>query len=307
MATDGVKIIDSDTAYDTYWNIMDLYDSAATSEKIRMQIPFPQPDYYDDFDYEIFTTAYAFAMWEIGFITEDIVQEVKKVIHKGACVKIWTEEHDAKSGKKRQKELDKLWNKVTSENAKVRKRKKYKQIDKFLFDINDVLAFQLSDKYIHVTILLNVTQYRGKCSYKFGKILFKSQTLPTIEEVMDSKIVGRKIPSTFGMDITSILAMGFEELQKHGGFEEVLKRESERTGSYEISMSMTGIDHRELLNFTDKFIKIGNLNLKDVCKKLGSLSHAVTFEELTRDFKDLDSYIRDFKEGTFEIKDLLNK
>ncbi len=74
MATDGVKIIDGDTAHDTYWGIMDLYDSGATFKTIRTQIPFPQPDYYDDFDYEIYTTAYALAMWEIGFITEDIVQ-----------------------------------------------------------------------------------------------------------------------------------------------------------------------------------------------------------------------------------------
>lgn len=307
MATDGVKIIDGDTAHDTYWNIMDLYDSGATSETIRTQIPFPQPDYYDDFDYEIYTTAYALAMWEIGFITEDIIQEVKKVIDKGACVKIWTEEHDSKSGKQRQKELDKLWNKISSENIKVRKRKKYKQIDKFLFDINDVLAFQLSDKYFHVTILLNVNQYRGECTYKFGKILYESQTLPTIEEVKNSQIVGRKIPSGFGMDMTSILAMGFEELQKEGGIEEVLKRESERTGSYEIGMSMTGIDHRELINFTDKFTKIGNLNLKEVCKQMGSLGGASTFEELTREFKDLANYIKVFQEGTFEIKDMLNE
>lgn len=307
MATDGVKIIDGDTAHDTYWNIMDLYDSGATAETIRTKVPFPQVDYYDDFDYEIYTTAYALAMWEIGFITEEVIQEVKKVIDKGACVKIWTEEHDAKSGKQRKKELDKLWNKITSENAKVRKRKKYKLIDKFLFDINDVLAFKLSDKHFHVTILLNVTQYRGECTYKFGKILYKSQTLPTIEEIKNSQIVGRKIPSGFGMDMTSILAMGFEELQKQGGIDEVLKREAERTGSYEIGMNMTGIDHRELINFTDKFTKIENLNLKEVCKQMGSLGGASTFDELTREFKDLGNYIKVFQEGTFEIKDMLNE
>lgn len=307
MATDGVKIIDGDTAHDTYWGIMDLYDGGATSETIRTKIPFPQSDYYDDFDYEIYTTAYALAMWEIGFIIEDIIQEVKKVIDKGACVKIWTEEHDAKSGKQRQKELDKLWNKIISENTKVRKRKKYKQIDKFLFDINDVLAFQLTDKYFHVAVLLNITQYRGECTYKFGKILFESQTLPTIDEVKYSEIIGRKIPSGFGIDMTSILAMGFEELQKQGGIDEVVKREADRTGSYEIGMSMTGIDHRELINFTDKFTKVGNLNLKEVCKQMGSLSGASTFEELTREFKDLDNYIKIFQEGTFKIQDMLNK
>ena len=31
MATDGVKIIDGDLAYDTYEHIMELYDSGAVS------------------------------------------------------------------------------------------------------------------------------------------------------------------------------------------------------------------------------------------------------------------------------------
>lgn len=44
MSTDGVKIIDGDTAFDTYWRIMDLYDSGATIETIREEIPFLQPD-----------------------------------------------------------------------------------------------------------------------------------------------------------------------------------------------------------------------------------------------------------------------
>ena len=34
MATDGTKIIDGDTAHDTYWGIMDLYDSGAELKMI---------------------------------------------------------------------------------------------------------------------------------------------------------------------------------------------------------------------------------------------------------------------------------
>ena len=35
MATDGVKIIDGDLAYDTYEHIMELYDSGASGEIIK--------------------------------------------------------------------------------------------------------------------------------------------------------------------------------------------------------------------------------------------------------------------------------
>ena len=42
MATDGVKIIDGDTAHDTYWGIMDLYDSEADYVIINKEFPLIQ-------------------------------------------------------------------------------------------------------------------------------------------------------------------------------------------------------------------------------------------------------------------------
>jgi hypothetical protein len=307
MATDGVKIIDGDTAHDTYWGIMDMYDNGATVETISTQIPFPQPDFFDDFDYEIYTTAYALAFWEIGFITNEIIQEVKRVIEKGTCVKVWAEEYDVKEGKARQKELDKLWNKINTLNQKVRKRKKYKKIENFIFDINDVLTFQLSDNNFYATVILDITQYRGECSYKFGKIMFKDIKQPTIQDVEKSKIIGRKIPSGCGMDMTKILSMGFEEMQKQGGLEAILKSEAEKKGSYQIGMSMTGIEHKNLINLSNKFQKIGSIKLKEICRQVGSMGGATTFEDLTRNFDDLNNYLRIFKEETFEIKELLDK
>lgn len=307
MATDGVKIIDSDTAHDTYWGIMDLYDSGATVETIQEKIPFPQPDYYDDFDYEIYTTAYALAFWEIGLITEEIIEEVKSVIEKGACVSEFTEEYGEKEGKARQKELDKLWKKINEPNLKVRKRKKYKKVVDFIFEINDVLTFQLSDGNFYATIVLDITQYRGVCGYKFGKITFKDTNKPTIQDIQKCKIIGNKIPSGFGMDMTKIFSMGFEEMQKQGGLEAMLKSEAEKTGSYQIGMDVTEIEHKDLINIANKFEKIGNIRLKEVCKQVGSMGGATTFEDLTRDFDDLDNYLKRFRAETFEMEELLDQ
>lgn len=39
MATDGVKIIDGDSAHDIYWGIMHLYDNGASIKTIRKQFP----------------------------------------------------------------------------------------------------------------------------------------------------------------------------------------------------------------------------------------------------------------------------
>jgi len=309
MATDGVKIIDGDTAHDTYWGIMDLYDNGATIETIRNKNPFPQTqeDYYDDFDYEIYTTAYALAIWEIGQMTDDVLTEVKKVTEKGACVKVWTEEYNAKEGKARQKELDKLWNKISSINPKVRKIKKYKVVTNFLFDINDVLTFQLKDNNYCATILFDIRQYRGECTYEFGKVMYKDFKIPTIKDILNSEIVGRKIPSGHGMDMTSIFSMGMEAMMKQGGIEEIMKSEAERTGSFVIGMDKTGVDHKDLINFTDKFHKIGNIKIKTEFKGTGSVGGASSFDDLIREFPDLDNYIKIFKADKFKIKDLIEQ
>jgi hypothetical protein len=305
MSTDGVKIIDGNTAHDTYWNIMDLYDRGATFETINSKVPFPQSDYYDDFDYEIYTTSYALAIWEIGLMTDDVLQEVKKVILRGACVNAWTNDHGIKLGKQRQKELDKLWNKIVVANEKIRKRKKFKIITNFLFDINEVLSFQLSDNNFYATVLLNVNQYKGECNYEFGKIIYKGTKIPTISQIADCEIIGRKIHSGHGMDMGKFLALSTGEMLKQGGLEEILQKEAERTGSYVIGMSKTVIDHRELINISEKFIKVGTLDLKEECRSTGSLRGASTFDELTDGFEDLDNYIKTFGGGTFMIKDLL--
>ncbi len=307
MATDGVKIIDGDTAHDTYWSIMNLYDNGATIETIKKKIPFPQPNYYDDFDYEIYTTAYALAFWEIGYLSDDIIEEVKKVIQKSACVKEWTENYGEKEGEARQKALDKLWKKINKPNSKVRRRKKYKKVENFIFEINDLLTFQLSDNLFYATIVLDITQYRGECIYKFGKIIFKDTTKPTIKDIEKCKIIGRKIPSGLGIDTKKIFSLSFEEMQKQGGIDAILKNEAEKVGSYQIGMSATGIEHKDLINLSTKFHKIGNLKLKEACKYVGSMSSAVNFEDLTLHFDDLENYLKIFKYETFEVEELLDK
>jgi hypothetical protein len=136
MATDGIKIIDGDLARDTYDQIMDLYDSDASIEIIKKEVPFVKDDYgiNNDFFHEIFVTVYALAFWEIGELTDVILTEVKRVVGLKAGVKVWTEECDENEGKKRQKELDKLLKKISVPNqSKIRKRKKYTLIKHFYF------------------------------------------------------------------------------------------------------------------------------------------------------------------------------
>jgi hypothetical protein len=151
MATDGVKIIDGDLAHDTYWGIMDLYDSGTDLELIKKEYPLER-SYYDEFNQEIYITAYALAFWEIGALTDKIIEQVRFAIDKAAGVKGWTEECGIETGKARQKELNKLWSKISTPKTKVRKQKKYRTITRFHYNQGDVLTFKGSDNFITVHI-----------------------------------------------------------------------------------------------------------------------------------------------------------
>ncbi|HEX8350100.1 MAG TPA: hypothetical protein VF598_09055, partial [Hymenobacter sp.] len=140
MATDGVKIIDGDLAHDVYHTFMDLYDAGKPIAEIKAdieQLRLSNDEFYD----EIFITAYALALWEIGEITPDILQQVKQAIERGAFVKYLVEWHDGKESKQRQRVLDRFWQKITQVNLKARKRKSHKIQKKFAFEEGDVLTF----------------------------------------------------------------------------------------------------------------------------------------------------------------------
>ena len=125
MATDGVKIIDGDLATDTYGTFMEMYDAGASIQEIKTAVEQPL-DEEDGFDYEIYITVYALALWQTGQLTPDVMAEVDEAIARGAGVKVWTEECGEKDGKKRQRELEKLREKLTLPNPRIRQRRFYK-------------------------------------------------------------------------------------------------------------------------------------------------------------------------------------
>lgn len=190
MATDGIKIIDGNTANDTYWGIMDLYDSGADFDTINKEFPLIQATYFDDFDNEIYVTSCGLALWEMGQMTSDKLAYIKSIIDIGACVKFWTEEANAKEGKARQKELDKFWKKISHTNPKIRARKKYRKITNFYFQPNDLLTFQLRDGNFRAVICASIEQYRGQCNYILVPTTYNSEKKPTVDNLKTKEIFG---------------------------------------------------------------------------------------------------------------------
>ena len=292
MATDGVKIIDGDTACDLYGIFMDAYDAGADSETLRNIYEQDKQQYsFDDFEYEICITVYALAFWEIGEITSYIIEEVEKVIAKGACVTDWTEQIGEKAGKARRKELDKLWTKINKPNGKIRKRKKYATVKNLLFNPGDILTFQLPDGTYGLTVVADVMQYRGECDYMLCRTTFNAATPPTMENLAGLRILGSLVPSGHAGIDTGIM----EKLQnltaaemRTGGMERVM---AELTGSMpKIKMPwVVTIQHKSLIteNYLSKFEKIGNVPLRS---NTGSSTFAASYQSFCESF-----YIRNFE------------
>jgi len=293
MATDGVKIVDGDTAHDTYWGIMDLYDSQADFKTIEKEFPLIQPDYFDDFDNEIYVTSCALALWEIGQMTQNKLEFIKNVIDKGACVKVWFEENE-RDGKARQKELDKFWKKINQTNNKIRARKKYRKITNLYFQRDDVLTFKLKDGNYRAVICIEIEQYRSQCNYILVPTSYSSNKKPTIEEIKKEEILGLKVGSGYDQQTTK---------EKQSGIERIWRFEfGSENCNYFFGVVKIAIDHKDFINFKDQFEKIGSLKIIEGLKQTGSFGYEENIEGFERIFADLDNHIRVFQDKKYPIK-----
>jgi hypothetical protein len=294
MATDGVKIIDGDTAHDTYWGIMDLYDSGADFDTINKEFPLIQTDYFDDFDNEIYVTSCALALWEIGQMTDDKLAYVKSIIDKGACVKVWTEEYDPKAGKARQKELDKFWKKISQPNTKVRARKKYRKITNFYFQPDDLLTFQLKDGNYRAVICASIDQYRGQCNYILVPTTYNSNKKPTVEDLKDKEILGRQIGSGYDQQTTREMQPGIERIWELTG----------GNCNFFFGVIKLAVDHKDFINFKDRFEKVGTLKIVEGLKQTGSFGYEENFDRFETIFSDLENHIKIFQQQKYPVKTL---
>ena len=294
MATDGVKIIDGDLSHDTYWGIMDLYDSGAAIELIQKEISFVKEDLGPDTDFyhEQFVTSYALAFWEIGEINSEILEEVRRVIDLGEGVKVWAQEVDQKEGNKRQKELDKLWNKISQPNAKIRKRKKYRLITNLCFEQDDLVVFKLLDNQYRAIICARVTQHRGQCTYDFVPTTYCGLDKPTPEVLSECFIPGRKIGSGYDAKTTLSYQPGADVIWDY----------HQNDTNFFFGVPYYLVAHQDMINFKEKFERIHKLKIKESFKRTGSYRYESSFDDFERIFNDFDEHMRVFGLRKYPIK-----
>jgi len=294
MATDGPKIIDGDTAHDTYWGIMDLYDNEVDVEKIIQEYPYDVD--YDEFDYEIYLTSLALAYWEIGLMNDSLLKKVNETIAKGIGVKVWTEECDEKTGKQRQQELNRLIKKISGKNEKVRKPKKNRKVTNFYFQPNDLLTIKLKDGLYRAVICTKITQKRGQCTYYLVGTTYIGELKPSERLIENYAVFGRWIPCTF--DSKVMLEMQ-PEIDK-------LWEKIPNTSNKFLGLSYHFVTHKDFFGFKENFEKVGVLKLKDSYKQLGSFGYESTFERFEDIFGDFQNHMQTFGEKNIPIKYLID-
>ena len=256
MATDGVKIIDGDLAHDVYYTFMDLYDAGESIETIKTTVEQLRID-NDDVDDEIFITAYALALWETGHLDEKVLSQVALTIQQGAFTNYLTQsEHAPGEGRRRQQVLNRFWNKISHPNLQPRKRKSHKAQTKFVFNEGDVLSFQMLDGTYRATILLLVSQHRGRCSYMFAKPTYTSASKSALDDVRNGEIMGRILQPTIRL-----------------GFDVIL------------------IIHKDLRAIANKFDVIGHLEISPLAQCCGSQGGAVDFESFSSSFDNFNDFL----------------
>jgi hypothetical protein len=262
MAIDGVKIIDSDQAHNVYGLFMASYDAGRPLGEIQATIETLQAG-NDDVDDELFITAYALALWEVGALTDAIRQRAAVAIAAGAFSRFLTENAGRPAaGRQRQQVLHRFWAKISQPNPNVRKRKPRKRqpAKKLLFSVGEVLAFQLPDGSYRSTVLLEATEARGKLRYQFARITYLEPTKPTLADVQASEVLGRTFePPAFP--------------------------------EHRIGFDMVDVEHRHLRAFAGSFELIGRLELGPAAQQCGHQYGALTFAEFAHWFRDFNNII----------------
>ena len=186
MAIDGVKIIDSDQAYDIYNEVVGRYrDGEHVTNIIKEILDTEKDDCQTDFFTEIYWTAFAYSLWKIGHLTDDIRDKTLEIIKKGPDP-FWLE-IDSKALKQRQKVLEKLAVQLQTENPRPLKVPKAKAKRKPYFEEGDILAVKFEDEYGLVFVSM-IEQSPRKLEYHLACTRLLQTKKPSIDDFLTSQI-----------------------------------------------------------------------------------------------------------------------
>lgn len=198
MAIDGVKIIDSDDAYDIYNDIVERHKDGTDVDIIKKDWLNEESNFCTDELYtEIYWTSFAYALWKIGSPDENIKNKALNIISKGAS-ELWNE-IDEKAMKKRQKVLDKLADQLQSENQRPVKKYKPVKVRKPYFELGDVISIRFENEY-GMCFVSDLDVRPRKIEYHFACTRNLQNSEPTIDDFINSSIAYKKMNTEFVLE-----------------------------------------------------------------------------------------------------------
>ena len=198
MAIDGVKIIDSDDAYDIYNDIMERYKDGIDVELIKKDWLNEESNFCTDELYtEIYWTSFAYALWKIGSPDEDIKNKALNIISNGAS-ELWNE-IDEKALKKRQKALDKLADQLQSENQRPVKKYKPVKVRKPYFELGDVISIRFENEY-GMCFVSDLDVRPRKIEYHLACTRNLQKCEPTMDDFLSSQIAYKKMNTEIALE-----------------------------------------------------------------------------------------------------------
>lgn len=198
MAIDGVKIIDSDDAYDIYNDIVERYKDGVDVELIKREWLAEETNFCTDELYtEIYWTALAYSLWKIGHLDENIKNKALEIITKGAS-KLWNE-IDKRAVKARQKALNKLAEQIQSENPRPIKKPKPQKRREPYFELGDVISVKFENEY-GICFISNLEVRPRKIEYHIACARTLQKSEPTMDDFINSSIAYKKMNTEFALE-----------------------------------------------------------------------------------------------------------
>ena len=198
MAIDGIKIIDSDDAYDIYNDIVERYKDGTDVDIIKKDWLNEESNFCTDELYkEIYWTALAYALWKIGNPDENIKNKALEIISKGPS-KLWNE-IDEKAIKARQKALNKLAEQIQSENLRPIKKPKPRKRREPYFELGDVISIKFEHEY-GICFISDLEVRPRKIEYHIACARTLQNSEPTIDDFINSSIAYKKMNTEFVLE-----------------------------------------------------------------------------------------------------------
>ena len=267
MATDGVKIKDGDLAHTTYNNIMDRYDSGESVSKILIQFELvinanENFDVEDEFEEEVYITTVGLAFWELGILTAEHLNVIKRVVDKNAGARLFGE-FDEEQGTARKLVLEDYLKKINAKNPEPRVRVRAVKNENTTFNANDVIVLKTKTKPI-VLVCKEVYQNRGDCSYVMLLTNNQCENTPTFSDIKKREV-------------------WTSEVEEENGFAKMLNL------SQKIRLVTFSIDSKMVEEHRAKFEVIHNLIIDEEKVIIGEVWSIRSLEELQQSIHKIEN------------------